>query len=326
MSILHQPVLGLHPETVEISNSEIQTFKSCKRRWFLGNYLGLQPNEKSYVGPLPLGTRVHDSLEQYYLNGTNPVDAYNRLQRVDAELFRESPEGSMEDKIKKFNDESELGRIMLEGYLGWLDDENPDSGLRVVGAEKKLEYRLPAPYSRVVLIGKVDLEVQRLEDDTRATLDHKTAASFDDYHKYAHLSEQLMHYTMLARLNPDENGNRVDGGIYNLLKKVKRSSRANPPFYERIDVRFNSKMLESYWIRTMGTVRDIMNTRDALDNGADHRSVVYPTPTMDWKTGKSPFFQLYSLMDDGSNFEAYIEDNFYQGNPNQRYEIQEETL
>lgn len=232
----------------------------------------------------------------------------------------------MEERIKKFNDESELGRIMLEGYLEWLDEENADSGLKVVGAEKKLEYRLPANLSRAVLIGKVDLQVLRLEDGTRATMDHKTAISFNDYHLYAHLSEQLMQYTMLERLTPDEEGSRVDGGIYNLLKKVKRSDRAKPPFYERIDVRFNSKTLESFWIRTMGTVRDIMNVRDALDNGADHRSVAYPSPTMDWKTGKSPFFQLYSLMDDGSNFEAFIEDHFYQGNPNQRYVIQEDTL
>lgn len=325
MSILTEPVLGKHPELIEISNSEIQTFKSDRRRWFLGNYLGLAKNEKSEVGPLPLGTRLHDSLEQYYLTGDNPVDVYNRLQREDNKKFLATSESSIEEMVKKFNDESELGRIMLEGYMDWMDEENPDARLEVIGAEKKLEYRLMEFNPRVQLIGKVDLQVRRLEDGSRATLDHKSALQFTDYYKFAHQSEQLMMYTMLESLNPDEDNTRVDGGIYNLLKKVKRTSRAKPPFYERIDVRFNKKTMDAFWIRTLGTIRDIMDVRDALDNGADHRYVCYPTPTMDWKTGSSPFFPVYSMLDDGSSAEAYLEENFYQNNPNARYEIPDET-
>jgi hypothetical protein len=325
MSILTEPVLGKFPELIEISNSEIQTFKSDKRRWYLGNYLGLAKNEKSEVGPLPLGTRIHDSLEQYYLTGDNPVDVYNRLQRADNERFIATSEALMEDMVKKFNDESELGRVMLEGYMDWMDEENPDSHLEIVGAEKKLEYRLTEFNPRVQLVGKVDLQVRRLEDDSRATLDHKSAVQFTDYYKYAHMSEQLMMYTMLERLNPDEGNTRVDGGIYNLLKKVKRSARAKPPFYERIDVRFNEKTMDAFWIRTLGTIRDIMVARDALDNGADHRYICYPNPSWDWKTGSSPFFPVYSMLDDGSNVEAYLEENFHQVNPNARYEIQEQT-
>lgn len=325
MSILTSPVLGKFPELIEISNSEIQTFKSDKRRWFLGNYLGLAKNEKSEVGPLPLGTRIHDSLEQYYLTGDNPVDVYNRLQRADNERFLATSESLMEDMVKKFNEESELGRIMLEGYMDWMDEENPDSNLEVVGAEKKLEYRLTEFNPRVQLVGKVDLQVRRLEDGSRATLDHKSAVQFTDYYKFSHMSEQLMMYTMLEKLNPDEDNTRVDGGIYNLLKKVKRSARAKPPFYERIDVRFNQKTMDAFWIRTLGTIRDIMVARDALDNGADHRYICYPNPSWDWKTGSSPFFPVYSMLDDGSNVEAYLEENFHQVNPNARYEIQEQT-
>lgn len=324
MSILTEPVLGRHPELIEISNSEIQTFKSDKRRWFLGNYLGLAKNEKSEVGPLPLGTRIHDSLEQYYLHGTNPVDVYNRLHRVDQANFLQTNEANMEDMVKKFNDESELGRIMLEGYMDWMAEENPDAKLEIVGAEKKLEYIMADFNPRVKLIGKVDLQVKRLEDGSRATLDHKSALQFTDYYKFAHQSEQLMMYTLLEMLTPSEDGSRVDGGIYNLLKKVKRSAKAKPPFYERIDVRFNKKTMDSFWIRTCGTIRDIMEVRDALDNGADHRYVCYPTPTMDWKTGSSPFFPVYSMLDDGSSAEAYLEEHFHQHNPNARYEIQAE--
>ena len=331
MSILTEPVLGKFPELVQISNSEIQTFKSDRRRWFLGNYLGLALNESTSVGPLPLGTRIHDALEQYYLSQmgdgeiVNPVDAYTRLQREDNQRFLQTMEASQPDKVKKFDSESELGRIMLEGYMDWLAEENADTGLKVVGAETKLGFFPEGFDNRVELIGKVDLQVQRLEDNSWATLDHKSCLHFSDYHKFSHLSEQLMMYTVLQKLDASHDGSRVDGGIYNLLKKVKRTASAKPPFYERIDVRFNQKTLDSFWIRTLGTVRDIMAVRDALDNGADHRSVAYPTPTMDWKTGSSPFFPVYSMLDDGSNAEAYLEDHFHQVNPNARYEITEQT-
>jgi hypothetical protein len=83
--------------------------------------------------------------------------------------------------------------------------------------------------------------------------------------------------------------------------------------------------MDAFWIRTLGTIRDIMVARDALDNGADHRYICYPNPSWDWKTGSSPFFPVYSMLDDGSNVEAYLEENFHQVNPNARYEIQEQT-
>jgi hypothetical protein len=320
MTDLREPILGRFPESVSISNSEIQTFKKCRRRWWLETYRGLKPKEQEHTGPLKLGTRIHDALEQYYVTGQHPVDAYARLQRDDNQRFLQSDQSSNPDAIKKFNSESELGRIMVEGYVEWQDEENRDSEIEVVAAEKKLSYRLPEIASgRVELIGKIDLQIRRRSDGSRATLDHKSAVSFNPYYEFAHMSEQLMTYTVLELLNPDGDNTPVDGGVYNLLKKVKRTATAKPPFYDRIDVRFNKKTLSAFWTRTQGTVNDIMGVRDALDNGRSHLLVAYPTPKMDWNCSKCPFFTVCPMIDDGSYAEEYIKDFFEQVDPNARY-------
>lgn len=316
-----EPVLGRNPKSVSISNSEIQTFKGCRRRWMLGTYYGLQPNDLVMTGPLPLGTRIHNALEIFYRDGENPVDVYNRLLRVDADLFAKSNEATDEVKIKKFNSEAELGRRMIEGYLEWLDEENRDADIEYVSQEEKLDYRLNDFDPRVELIAKIDARVKRRSDGTRALMDHKTAAAsnFNDYLKYAHHSEQLMHYVMLENLNTNEGDTPVDGGIYNVLKKVMRTAKATPPFYTRLDTRFNKKTLESFYFRTLGTVRDIMSVRDALDAGEDHRMVAYATQKMDWHCGTCPFFKGCFMLDDGSDAEGFFTDNYRQDNPNARY-------
>ena len=168
-----EPVLGRNPKSVSISNSEIQTFKGCRRRWMLGTYYGLQPNDLVMTGPLPLGTRIHNALEIFYRDGENPVDVYNRFLRVDADLFAKSNEATDETKIKKFNSEAELGRRMIEGYLEWLDEDNRDADIEYVSQEEKLDYRLNDFDPRVELIAKIDARVKRRSDGTRALMDHK---------------------------------------------------------------------------------------------------------------------------------------------------------
>lgn len=313
-----EPFLGKSPESVSITNSEIQTFKDCKRKWWLGNYRALKPKNKTYVGPLTLGIRVHNALEAYYTTGENPVDEYERLQRVDNKLFENSNDASFEKKVKAFNSEAELGRIMLEGYMEWMAEENPDADLQVIGAETKLSTRLEMD-PRVELMGKTDLKVKRASSGKHAILDHKTAQSFNMYYETSHMSEQLMLYVLLEKMDKINGDPLVDGGIYNLIKKVKRSGTAKQPFYERMDVRFNDKTLESFWIRTMGTVRDIMELRDRLDAGADHKFYAYPSPTKDC-TWKCPFFQVCPMFDDGSSAEAMLEELYEQVDPNARYE------
>ena len=268
------------------------------------------------VGPLPLGTRIHLALEMMYKQGDDPVQVYMDQLALDRQLFESSRDVLNEEKVKKFNSDAELGRIMVEGYVEWLAETNADASIRVLDTEKELTYSLFD--GRVVLRGKIDLKVMDASSGFTLLMDHKTAISFSQYHKIAHMSEQLMTYAMLEKLQEDTD-TPIEGGMYNLLKKVKRSAKAKPPFYERIVVRFNPTILNNFWVRTNGVVRDIIRVRDELDAGADPQYVAYPVVN-DTLTWKSNFFPLYHMLDDGSAAERWLEDFTVVHDPYARYD------
>lgn len=315
-----EPVLGRNAELVRISNSEIQTFKQCKRKWMLGNYYGLAQKDKPFDGALPLGVRIHEALDGYYTDGRNepPVDKYTRLQNADNQRFIQSPDAQDKAKVDKFNKESELGRIMMEGYTEWLEESSADADIDFIMQEEALRYRPEEFGGRVEVIGKLDALVRRVYDGFLAVLDFKTAATFNDYRKAAHHSEQMPTYINL-KMKSDPDSPKIDGARYRLLKKVKRSATAKPPFYEDQDVRFNRKALDSHWKRLLGTIREMLELRDRLDAGEDHQFYAYPTQKMGWECTSCPFFNGCFMLDDGSDAEGFFTDNYIQVDPNDRY-------
>lgn len=314
------PYLDKNAGPIPISNSEIQTWKDCRRKWWLSYYRGLARKKRDVIGPLPLGSRVHNSLEAFYKDGIDPVVAYSDFLDEDKTKFYMSDDASDEAKEKKFNSEAELGRIMLEGYTEWLDETGADSGLEVIAVEEKISAILLN--GRVELQGKTDMKVRDRMDGARLILDHKTAQSFNEYYQTAHMSEQLMLYAMLERMKEGDE-TPVEGGIYNLLRKVKRGGSSKPPFYDRMTVRFNDATLQSFWLRVNGELNDMMSTRDALDSGADHRVVAYPSPSRDC-TWKCPFFQACTMFDDGSAAEMWLENFTEVSDPYARYDENED--
>jgi len=294
-----------------MSQSEASTFRECRRKWWLGTYRGLQPREQRVTGPLALGTRIHSCLESYYTDGRDPLEVHRELvdrDRLELVMVERDP--------AELDKEAELGRLMLEGYLEWLEETGADADYDVISSEEILT--VPLLDGQVEMVGKLDMRVRRKSDGVRLFMDHKTAASPNDIATIAAISEQFLHYHLLETLKPGED-TRCDGGVYNILRKVKRTASARPPFYERIEVRHNRQQLESYWNRFHGIVMDIMRVRAALDAGADHRVVAYPTPTKDcsWKCS---FYAVCPLIDDGSAAEAMLEDFFAPGNPYARYD------
>jgi hypothetical protein len=297
--------------TIRMSQSEASTFRRCRRKWFLGTYRGLQPREQRVTGALSMGTRIHACLESYYTDGRHPVEVHRELiekDRVELVLVERDP--------AELDKEAELGRIMLEGYMEWLEETGADADYEVVSSEEILT--VPLLNGEVEMVGKLDMRVKRKSDGVRLFMDHKTAANPGDIARIAAISEQFLHYNLLEALKPDEN-TRCDGGVYNILRKIKRTANARPPFYERIEVRHNRQQLESYWNRFHGIVIDIMRVRAALDAGGDHRVHAYPTPTKDC-SWDCDFAAVCPLLDDGSAAESMLESYFQPGNPYARYD------
>jgi hypothetical protein len=267
------------------------------------------------TGALALGSRIHEALDMYYSKNIPLLDAHSQLVDNDKKILVEAYRDTYD-----LESEAELGRIMLEGYLQWVEENGIDAELEMISTEEIIS--MPLLDNSVVLQGKIDMRVRRKADGVRMFRDFKTVGgSFTDFSSMAHMNEQILTYMMLETAQNKE-GERSEGGIFTMLKKVKRSANARPPFYEQLEVRHNVFALRSFWQRIHGTLSDMLSTRKALDEGGDHRFVAYPRPSRDCKW-KCQFFTICPMFDDGSAAEAAIEDAFEVSNPYAYYGVEE---
>lgn len=299
------------------TNSEMQTFKDCRRKWWLGWYRRLRPSPETQklVSAAELGTTVHKALATHY----SPTDTRDPLEVV-SELTEEAmaavqSRGGSEADVDEASNQGELAYIIMEGYLDWLEETGADQGLEVIAEEQVVRVPLPG-FDDVDLAGRLDLRVTRELDGARLFVDHKTVGQFSQMTKTLHLDEQMLLYTVLEALQDER---IVDGGIYNMLRKVKRTERAQPPFYKREEVRHNPRVLKSFWQRLWGTVWDILRVEKMLDEGADPLVVAYPRPSKDC-SWKCEFFDVcYNLDDIPEAAEQMLGSMFTAADPLDRY-------
>jgi len=267
------------------------------------------------TGALALGSRIHNALDMYYSTDTPLLEAHAALVKKDKQLLIEA--------YRDTNDldaEAELGRIMLEGYLQWVEENGIDAELERISNEEILE--MPMFDGQVILQGKIDMRVRRKADGVRMFRDFKTVGgSFTEFASTAHMNEQILTYMLLEQAQNKE-GERSEGGIFTLLRKVKRTANAKPPFYDQMEVRHNTFALRAFESRITGTIRDMLRVRKDLDEGQDHYSTVYPRPTRDCKW-KCQFFAVCPLFDDGSAAEHAIKDLYTVADPYGYYKTEE---
>jgi hypothetical protein len=297
---------------IRLSNSELQTFKDCRRRWWLTYYRRLQPRNRDMTGALAFGSRIHAALDDHYAKGLNLIQAHAELVEVDRKLLLENFQDT-----QQLEQEAEMGRIMLEGYEQWVEEEGIDAELEVISTEETII--APLFNGEVELQGKLDMRVRRKADGVRMFRDFKTVGgSLSDFANLAPMNEQVLTYMLLESTKRDE-AERSEGGIFTMLKKVKRTANARPPFYDQIEIRHNVFTMRSFWNRIHGTISDLMNVRKALDTGAEHAFVAYPHPTRDCKW-KCQFFAICPMFDDGSAVEQALSDSYEVADPYAYYE------
>jgi hypothetical protein len=304
------------------TNSEMGTFKDCRRKWWLGTYRRLQRRHLKVTGAAPIGTRVHKALEAHYqpVQVMDPREALKIHIAGEREALIRSYDGPpniyehnpLESELKQFEDEAQLAVIMIDGYMQWLEESGEDSNYIVLSSEETVAFEFAPGYS---LAGKRDTRLQRLSDGVKLSMDHKTG-DFNGLMQQASQNEQMLLYEILQRItDPD---NRNEGMLLNMLRKVKRTARANPPFYKRHEIRFNQPQLEAAWYHVMAVIGDIQSVTARLDAGESHQTVVYPRPNRDC-SWKCEFFPVCPLFDDGSRAEDMIQSLFVQGDPLDRY-------
>jgi hypothetical protein len=316
-----------------VSNSELQTWKRCRRKWWLAYYRRLALQTEVFVGARAIGDRVHRALAQWYVpDGTPRVDPRDALERVIVEDWtriattgreRNIDEDQLTVLAAEFAQSTNLERAMIEGYVQWLEETGSDADLRIVASETALE----APVTVTVdgeeraakLIGKLDVRARRTTDDVRLFLDHKTVGDLKGPAVTLPQNEQVLQYMLLEFLNTPEGETRCDGALYNMLRRTKRTARAQPPFYDRVEVHHNRYELESYQRRALAATGEIMRAVDRLNAGQHHFVAAYPSPKSDCRWDCS-FFAVCNLFDDGSpGVEDMVNMLYHQVDPRARY-------
>lgn len=314
--------------TLTVSNSEIQTFKDCRRRWWLTYYreLGLRRDSNRMVGARELGTRIHVALDGLYSRDENPITTLDEIYAHDIAEVKSRPQWD-ETLVIDLQKEQSLAHAMIEGFMDWREESGIDEGLEVVGVEQVVQVPIPE-VPGVHLRGKMDQRVYRKVDGARLFRDWKTVGNLSDPPKLLPMDEQMKFYHLLEFLDSlDKTGKepqwRTDGALYTMLRKVKRTATAKPPFYDQIEVHHNMAELRSMWLRTIRTIREIVVHRQELDAGFDHRYVVPPRPSRDclWKCDFAPICPMF---DDGSNVEGLLSEYYGHVDPHERYKAQDE--
>lgn len=301
------------------SNSEIQTFKRCRRKWWFAYHRKLRPKHDESTGVRSIGVDLHEALRYHYVaDKTQQIHVQDALEAIIArnhaalkkkhEALGELIPLSVETQFKT---ESDLMRIIIEGYLDWLAETGADAEYEITGSEVYLEANLPG-FNAVKIIGRLDARVRRISDGLRLFMDHKSVGNFPQLTRVLHMNEQMLWYIVLEMLQEDPSP--IAGALYNMMRRVKRGANAKPPFYERVEVHHNKYEIDAFLKRLTGTIEDIRKAEADLTEGVDHRFVVYPTPTTNcpWDCA---FFQICGMTDDGSYAEGMIKNFFTEGDP-----------
>lgn len=293
---------------IKASNSELATFKDCRRKWYLSYYRGLQPDEKS-TGALALGTNVHTALATYYAPKGNKGLALGVLSSI----YEEALENCSEIEVAQLEKDKKMAKTIVEGYFEWIEETGADSNLEIIEPEAELHHDLEILGEVVRLMGKRDVIAVDTSTGIATLIDHKTCASFND--SLLDINEQSRMYLLLQRLN---GSTVVQNCIWNLLRKVLRTARAESPFYKREEIYVSEQDLRYFYERVVGTLRDIIGVRRALDEGQSHRSVCYPRPSNEcaWKCS---YRLVCPMIDADPHHEEFLQITYKEVDPYARY-------
>lgn len=237
-----------------ISNSELQTWARCPRKWLIAYYLQYQPADEAPTGSRNGGIRVHTALEGMYGYGLDPV-------AVLGILFAEAIEAHP-DYENELLAERELYSTMVEGYVEWLAETGKDADQVVIATEADVTVPCPG-IEGVLLRARLD---QRFRNGAGLIgfMDYKTG-SFER-HEILELDVQMRFYCLIEYLRMQgQMGNIPTGGQVTTLRRVKRTSTSKPPYYQRDPFWYSPEIMASTLVRVQKLVREILSARQSLD-------------------------------------------------------------
>lgn len=295
-----------------VSGSEFKTFRRCKRQWWLTYGRGFRtPTVKD--GALTLGSLTHLGQEFLYEGGT--LDA--ALDAIRDDVMEKLPLAVDQDAWLKQGYDAQN---FIVGYEEWLRSTGADQRFEHIASEEELEMPLTTmpDGTEWVLMGKLDRRVYDRMTEMKRFMDFKSVATFDGFTALAPRDEQFPTYEMLLRHNYP--GERVMGGLWRMIRKVKRARDGDGDFFRDYEVSFNEQFLESVRQRYVSMAYEMHDIERRMASGELHNYAVYPTPTFtcSWDC---QFVVVCDMFDDGSRVESALQELYVVGDPYDRYKI-----
>lgn len=306
-----------------ISQSEIYAWTRCRRNWYLTYFLGFVPADESPVGNMQLGKRIHTALEAYYGYQLDPV-------AVLALLYR-SALAAHPDFAAELSAEANLAEAMVSGYLEWLAEEGADADFETIATETDLRVNLPG-VPGVQLRARLDQVAQRKSDGALLFRDYKTGANFE-LAEQLRMNPQMKIYTLVQHLASPPDGPKLAGGTIDSLRRVKRTAKAEPPFYRRDPFVYTPDEITATLRRVQTVAVEIQQHRAMLDDvyrqtggaldvvNSVQQSALYPTQIPTDCKWWCPLREICPMMDDGSDWSGSLvrSGHFRQADPYEYY-------
>jgi hypothetical protein len=320
---------------IGISQSEINMWRRCPRRWLMEYYFGLLPANRNPASTRDQGLRWHTAMEAHY--GPAHLDPGFVLDVLYGMAIEQFPESERDLRTAH-----ELSKIMAEGYLEEAAAQGWDAKLKVIEPEAEVRIPLPGWEGIVDLRAKLDQVYYNEEDGTYGFLDHKTAADFTR-DELVEMDPQMRLYSLIAWLAtqntvpqlgwaPEIDTSRplVMGGIVRTAKRVKRTAKAKPPFYSNFPFRHDPEQLAATLLSTQKVVSEIIEARRSLDAAGSlpdrlhwtQLTVTRPVPIIHDCSRMCPLSSgLCQMMDRGLGWidAAWRSGAYVQGDPYDRY-------
>ena len=318
-----------------VSRTELNTWQRCPRQWLVKYYYGLVPADPVPTGAANFGIRWHTAMECFYGHGLDLLEAIDWIYH---NAIQDYPD--FEPELRK---DWDMSKIMAEGYLEWLAAEGKDADLEVIAAEHEVRVPLPGFEGLVDLRAKMDLVVRSTQTGLLSFLDHKTADNFKR-HEITEMDPQMASYSLiqwLASGQPVPQLGRpaalrddvplVNGGIVRTARRVKRTAKSNPPYYDQAEFRFDQDQMAATLLSTQAVVKEILSARNWLDEASEvsawdvqvaQLSACRPTKILYDCSWSCPFSSgLCQLMDAGTTWmEAIVSSGRYvQADPYEYY-------
>jgi len=275
--------LPINPKTgrrmLVLRQSDFKQWLTDRRDFYFSVFENLEPvYPKTSVADI--GTFVHEAMKAHYLGQTDPTAAIAKLASEQCAAF---PLNASE-----LQGHADFARIIMEGYLEWLEEEALDHGLKPLMVEDRITALVGVFQDiEVYVSGAIDLLMQD-DFDLIWIFDHKTVDGFK---------------TILATLPVDFQGQTYDfllrsigitpmGFKHNQLRRVKRTARSTPPYYNRAEVLFNATQRQTHEWHMQGIAKEIvdayvtMSTESPEHKASTFHRLFYPFFTRDssWKS------------------------------------------